>query len=141
KAIRFLAPLLLAWPAGAVEKAFQVMPPDKVAFNYPAPPHEAGSGFFPIADKGEARCVIVQPATASPAAQAAVRALQAYLGLATGARFTVIGDDKPVPEGMASIHVGDTVVGKTTDLHLPELRYGDEGFPNLSGYLIKTLDR
>lgn len=112
-----------------------------VAFNYPAPPREGAPDFFPVAKDGKARCVIVQPADASAAARSAVGALQAYLNLATGARFTVINDDQTVPADMAAIYVGDTTVGRKTDLELPDLRYGVDRFPNARGYLVKTLDR
>src|SRR6185436_5371375 len=68
------------------EPLFEVVSPEKVAFNYPAPAREGAPDFLPIAQDGVARCVIVQPANASPAARAAVAALQSYLNLVTGAR-------------------------------------------------------
>src|SRR5687768_15536078 len=108
-----VAELLLAGsPSRAAEPLFEVVSPDKVPFNYPAPPREGTADFFPIAEGGQARCVIVQPARASAAAQAAVRALQSYLNLSTGARLTILNDDEALPVGMAAIHVGDTVVGR-----------------------------
>ena len=127
----------VAW----AEPLFEVVAPEKVDFNFPDPPREGVPDFFPIAKDGEARCVIVQPANASTAAQAAVRAFQTYLNLATGARFAVISDDKPVPVEMGAIHVGDTVLGRKTGLDLSELRYGEDRWPNVRGYLVKTLDR
>lgn len=123
------------------ERVFEVVPPDKIAFNYPLSPREGTADFFVIAEKGEARCVIVQSADSSQQSRAAVGALARYLELATRAKFKVVDDDAVVPRGMAAIHVGDTVIGRTVEIDLPKLRYGDERFPNLRGYLVKTVDR
>src|SRR4051794_39671083 len=72
-------------------------------FNYPEPPHEGRAGFFPIAENGQAKCVIVREAKS----RAAAELLKAYLELSTGATFAVVDDGKPVAEGMAAIHVGN----------------------------------
>ena len=42
---------------------------------------------------------------------------------------------------MNAVHIGDTTVGQATPTNLPELRYGKKRFPNLGGFLIKTLSR
>lgn len=78
--------LLPGWGASAQERLFDVIPPDKVAFNYPDPPREGSPDYLTIAESGQAQCVIVHPAESRGAAQAA-RALSTYLKLATGARF------------------------------------------------------
>ncbi|MBM3891256.1 MAG: hypothetical protein FJ388_19260, partial [Verrucomicrobia bacterium] len=110
------------------------------SFNYPPPPREGRPDYFTVTENGQARCAIVHPADASKRIIGAASALATYLQLVTGARFSVISDRQAVPEGMAAIHVGDTRVGATTDLNLPDVCYGDDAFPNLSGYLIKTRD-
>jgi hypothetical protein len=141
--MRFLSLLflLLGLAVAAGQPLFEVLPPEKAAFNYPPPPREGAAEFFPIAQDGVAKCVIIRPAQASTAAQAAARSLQSYLNLATGARIQVVADDKAAPADLAAIHVGDTTAGLKTDLGLPELHYGGARFPNLRGYLVKTLDR
>jgi hypothetical protein len=73
---------------------FEVLPPDRVAFNYPPPPQEGAAGFFSIAKDGKAECIIVQARAASSSEQAAIRTFQTYLNLSTGARFTVASEDK-----------------------------------------------
>lgn len=132
--------ILLAQPAAAQERLFEVVATDKVSFNYPPPPREGRADYFAVAENGQARCVIVHPADAAERVQRAATFLATYLQLATGARFAVVADGGAVPEGLGMIHVGDTRLGLKTDLGLPDVRYGDEGLPNLSGYLIRTLD-
>jgi hypothetical protein len=73
--------VLLTSIACAADRLFEVVPAEKVPFNYPPPPREGGADFFPIAKDGQAQCVIVQPSGASSSEQAVVRALQTYLGL------------------------------------------------------------
>lgn len=123
------------------EPLFEVIPPEKVPFLYPDPPREGAADFFPVAREGEALCVIVHPAAASAAALAAGREFQRYLELVTGAKFRLLADDRPLPTDLAAIHLGDTVLGRSVDLALPELRYGEDVFPNARGFLVKTLDR
>ncbi len=125
---------------GAAERVFDVIPPERLPFNYPDPPREGAAVYFPIATDGQGRCVIVRPANASTAAQSAVAALAQYLNLVTGAAIKVLRDGQPIPAGMAAIHVGDTTLGKAKPLELPELRYGESHFPNVGGSLVKTLN-
>jgi len=139
-ALTLLVAIALALPAAGQEPAFEVIPPEQVPFNWPEPPREGRPDYFTIAESGQARCVIVHPAEAARKIQVTATALGTYLQLATGARFSVIPEDKPVPEGLGAIHVGDTAVALKVDLGLPDVRYGDESLPNLSGYLIRTLD-
>jgi hypothetical protein len=108
RATLFTILLLTVLPALAAERVSDVLPPEKVPFNYPAPPREGAPGCFPIAENGQARCVIVRPAAASRRLQGMVATFQTYLALASGARFTVIADNALVPADMAAIHVGDT---------------------------------
>lgn len=140
-ALRGLVALAVAFTSLAVEHRGEVVPAPDLPFNYPDPPREGAADFFPIASKGRARCMIVQPAMASSALQSTVRALQAYLKLVTGADIPVVTEGTRGRPGLAAIHVGDTARARAVDLGLPELRYGADRFPNLSGYLIKTLDR
>jgi len=132
--------LLLAWPAFGQQRLFEVVPPDRVSFNYPTPPREGARDYFPIAENGQARCVVVLPAGASKRFRNAAAGLRAYLSLVTGAKIRLVPDTTTPPDGLAAIHVGDTAVGKKTKLELPDLRYGEHIFPNLGGYLVKTLD-
>jgi hypothetical protein len=139
--LRWLLAVAVAFNGLAVEQRFEVVPAKDLPFNYPDPPREGAADFFPIASKGRARCMIVQPATASGALQSTVRSLQAYLKLVTGADIPVVTDGARGQPGLAAIHVGDTARGLKLDLGLLDLRYGGDRFPNLNGYLIKTLDR
>ena len=127
--------------ADAAERVSAVVSPERLSFNYPAPPQAGAADYFFIAADGEARCVLVRPATASKQLQAKVAALGQYLRLVTGASIRILSDLQAVPDGMSAIHVGDTVLGRATALDLPELRYGDSRFPNLGGFLIRTLNR
>lgn len=86
-------------------------------------------------------CVIVRPTAASGRLASGVEAFRKYLELATGAKFEVIPDSRRPAFGWGAIHIGDTVRSRRTDLGLPELNYGTDRFPNLRGYVIKTLDR
>jgi len=131
--------LLHACTAVAQDRVFEVIPPDEVAFNYPAPPREAAPDYFAIAENGEARCVIVHP-DGSRGARRAASAFRTYLALVTDARFSVIPESRPIPAGMAAIHVGDTAVARMAPLGLPDVRYGQDALPNLNGYLVQTLD-
>src|SRR5688500_5909003 len=128
--------LLFVASIASAQTLFEVVPPERADFNYPPPPREGAPGFFPIAEDGAAKCVIVHPADATSGAQAAVRALQRYLNLATAARIALLSYNTAIPADMAIIHVGDTILGRKTDLDLPELRYGQVRFPNLRGYLV-----
>lgn len=130
-----LSPLL--WSA---EPVFDVTPPEELPFNYPAPPQEGAAGYFTIAAKNQARCVIIYPDGASSSLQTAAREFAAYLKLSTGANFRAQPESKAIPEGLGAIHVGDTKVAQAVDLALPALRYGDHEFENRRGYLVKTLD-
>lgn len=126
--------------AGEQTKLFEVVPPEKAAFNYPAPPQEGKKDFFTIAENGQARCVILKSADRkAKEASRGAEILKAYLELATGANIPVIEEGKNIPAGMGVIHVGDTELGLKTDLALPDVRYGNDAFPNISGYLVKTV--
>lgn len=140
-ALRWLVAVALALTGLAEEQRFEVVPAKDIPFNYPDPPREGAANFFPIANKGRARCMIVRPAKASGALQSTVRALQLYLKLVTGADIPVVTEGARGQPGLAAIHVGDTARAREVDLDLPELRYGQDRFPNLNGYLITTLDR
>lgn len=113
---------------------------EPVAFNFPEPPREGRPDYFTLADGGQARAVIVHPRGASKRLAGAASSLAAYLQLVTGAKFPVMADGEALPAGMGAIHVGDTHRGLATPLDLPDVRYGDEVLPNLSGYLIRTPD-
>lgn len=132
--------LLLPLPAASADRDFEVVSPGRLDFNYPPPPTEGPAEYFRIAENGEARCAIVQPADSSPDAKAAVAAFAQYLKLATGARIRVIDDGDDAPQGLASIHVGNTRIGKSAELDLPDLQYGDKRVPNVRGFLVKTLN-
>jgi len=127
-----------AW--AAAELAFEVVPPEKVAFNYPTPPREGQADFFTIAEDGKACCAIVLPERPGAQEKRAAATLDAYLDLATGADIPQMTEGRRVPEGMGVIHVGNTSVGLKTDLGIPDVRYGDVTLPNVNGYLVKTLD-
>jgi hypothetical protein len=131
---------LLPSPIVAAQRVFDVIPPEQLPFNYPTPPREGAADYFSISTEGEATCVIVRSTSASRATQSRIAALREYLSLVTGAAIRVLTDRQPVPEGMGAIHVGDTTLGLATPLDLPDLRYGPTRFPNLGGFLIKTLD-
>lgn len=128
-----------AGPVWGAERVVQIVPPGQIGFNYPSAPLEGEAEYFSIADNGEPRCVIVHSADASRAAKATTVALAQYLNLVTGGRIRVIDDSAEVPNGMGAIHVGDTDVGRTVELALPDLQYGDKRVRNVRGYLIKTL--
>jgi len=134
--------LLVACPSQALtqERLFNVVPPEKVPFNYPELPREGELKYFAVSENGEPRCAVVRPADASRTALRAVTGFVRYLQLATGARIRLIGEGTPVPEGIGAIYVGNTRVGLEVELGLPDLRYGQDVIPNLSGYLIKTVD-
>jgi len=138
--LALLALLVPATSALAQARLFEVVAPDKVAFNWPDPPREGAPEYFTIAENGKALCVIVQPAEPSRLVLRAVAGLRTYLQLVTGARFRVIRDSVAAPAGMAAIHVGDTAVAVKVKLGLPDVRYGKDAFPNLNGYLVETLD-
>lgn len=125
--------------AWASERVVGVVPPEEIGFNYPSPAREGAANYFPVAENGEPRCVIVRSADASRATKAAITALAQYLNLVTGAEIRVIEDSAESPDGMGAIHVGDTAVGRTIELALPDLQYGDKRVRNVRGYLIKTL--
>ncbi len=134
--------LLTSLACGADEQAklFEVVLPEKAAFNYPAPPQEGKKDFFTIAENGQARCVILKSADRkAKEASRAADTLKIYLDMATGANIPVIQEGTNVPPDMGVIHVGDTELGLKTDLTLPDVRYGDDVLPNINGYLIKTV--
>ena len=79
---------------------------ESAAFNYPLPPREGAADYFTIAENGRARCVIVQPADASSLVQRATAAMQSYLRLATGGKFSVISDKADLPTGMGRFTSG-----------------------------------
>ncbi|MCX7011719.1 MAG: DUF4838 domain-containing protein [Candidatus Sumerlaeota bacterium] len=130
---------------GGQAKLFEVGPADKTPFNYPDPPREGKADYFTIAENGEARCVILrQPGAGGerrPDVDNACAMLKAYLKVATGADvpYLIEGKDK-VPSDAAIIHVGATEVGAKVDFALPDVRYGDDAWPNVNGFLVKTLD-
>ncbi|MEW6354881.1 MAG: DUF4838 domain-containing protein [Planctomycetota bacterium] len=122
------------------DRLFDVVPPEKAAFNYPDPPREGRADYFTIVENGQARCAIVHPIGKALETRRAAATLKAYLDLATGADIPLIDEAKPVPPRLAAIHLGDTAVGLKTDLALPDVRYGDDVIANINGYLVKTLD-
>lgn len=140
------APILLAMimtlPFGRTasgvepERAFEVVSPEKVAFNYPDPPHEGAPDYFTIAEERKARCVIVRTDRSRTAAEL----LQAYLELSTGASISVIDEAERIPADMAAIHVGDTAVARKVELNLPDVRYGEDKVGNVNGFLVQTVD-
>ncbi len=134
------AMLVLTLTASAQEPLFEVVKPADLAFHYPDPPKEGAADFFPLAENGESRCVIVQPASTSSALRAAIREFSNYLALVTGADMRVVDDGREILEGLGTIQVGDTVKGKTVKLALPDLQFGDEVFTNRRGFLVHTPD-
>lgn len=134
--------LLLCCPAGlgAAEPVFEVTAPEHLPFNYPAPPQEGVTDYFSIAVDGKARCGIVYPDEAPASLLAAIREFATYLKLSTGADFLIRPESRVLPEGLGTVHVGETKVARSVDLELPRLRYGDHEFANLRGFLVKTLD-
>ncbi len=131
--------LLASEAAHAGDPPFEVIPPEEAEFNYPAPPREGAPDYFTIADDGQARCVIVHAAAASDRLRYRARLLGDYLGRVTGGTFKLLPDSAPIPEGMGAIHFGDTAVSTTVPLALPDVRYGDDVFPNVHGFLIQTI--
>ena len=125
--------------AGA-SAAETVTPPDKIAFNYPAPPKEGKNGFFVIAEAGQARCCLVVPAQPQSDERHAADVLRTYLKLTTGAEFPVVEDNKAMPPALAQIHIGETTKSRETALDVPALHYGDQALPNINGFLVKTVD-
>lgn len=124
----------------SAEPVFNVVPPEELQFNYPDPPQEGVANYFVIAADGKARCAIVYSDSATPAMLAAVREFATYLKLSTGAEFLILPERKTPPRGLGEIHVGDTQVAQSLELALPKLRYGNDEFENLRGYVVKTLD-
>ncbi len=110
-------------------------------FPFPDPPREGAADHFPIAERGRARCQILVPAGASGALQTTARLLATYLKLVTGGDFPVVTEGPRADPDRATIHLGPTRRALAVELGLPELRYGEDRFPNRSGYLIKTPDR
>lgn len=123
----------------AQESVFEVKEPDEIGFNYPDPPREGAPDFFFIAENGEARCVVVLPPDVSRSLRAAAGEFAQYLEKATGAKIPITEESK-IPEGSSAIHVGDTAVGRSIDLDLPELMLDGSAFPNRRGFLVKTID-
>jgi len=115
--------------------------PADTAFNYPLPPAEGEKEYFPIAENGQAKCVVVEPTNAPPAIHQAAEALRLYLQKVTGAPIKLIPENAPETNGLVKIHVGDTALGINVPLNLPDLQYGRDIFPNVNGYLVKTVDR
>lgn len=130
---------LSAATAWAEDRLTDVLSPEQIEFNYPSPPREDAANYFPVAENGTPRCVVVRSANASRAMTTTAAALAQYLTLVTDAGIQVIDDRTEVPAGMGAIHVGDTHVGRTVKLALPDLQYGDRRIRNVRGYLIKTL--
>ncbi len=126
--------VLMALPVGAAD---DLGPLD---FNFPPPPIEGEADYFTIAEDGQARAAIVTPVGAPPEVTRAARGLAQYLELVTGATPPIIAEDRQAPEGLALIHVGDTQVAVQAPLELPPVRYGEHEFPNINGYLVRTLD-
>lgn len=113
---------------------------DLPPFNYPEPPREGAKDWFRVAEQGRACCVIVTPAKASPGVERTAKALGSYLNLVTGGSFQVLAEPAPIPAGLGAIHVGDTTVARRVELRLPDVRYGEEAYPNANGYVIRTVD-
>ena len=53
-----IAVLLAAAPAHDDKPPFEVVPPERAAFNYPAPPDIGPADYFTVAEQGKPRCVI-----------------------------------------------------------------------------------
>ena len=106
-------------------------------FQYPPPPKEGESGFFTIAENGQARCVIVKPVRKNRELDHACLMLKTYLDLCTGASFEIVSE-RDVTGELAQIHVGDTAEAQKTDLALPRLVYHGSEFRNINGYLVQT---
>ncbi len=112
----------------------------RLDFNFPPPPVEGQADYFTLARDGVAAAAIVMPAAPQTDEARAARALEIYLGLVTGAKFSVITEDQDLAGYPATIHVGDTAVGKQVELDLPPVSYGDLQLPNVNGYLVTTVD-
>ncbi len=110
-------------------------------FRFPDPPHEGAGNYFLLAERGRSRCQIGVPAAASRRLLGTARALAAYLKLATGAEFRVLTEGTPGERDLPTLHLGPTRRALEAPLDLPELNYGTDRVPNLSGYLIRTVDR
>lgn len=117
-----------------------VTPPAELDFNYPPPPAEGEADFFTIAADSEAKAAIVLAEGRTSEELRAARNLKLYLEESTGASFTIVTEEDEIPHGLGTIHVGDTSVGQTVDLHLPPVYYSDLQMPNVNGFLVKTLD-
>jgi len=112
-----------------------------VAFNFPDPPREGARDYFPVAEKGQARCVMVHASGASREEVRAASFLRDYLRLVTGANIPLASEDQQTPGGnRAEIHVGETRRARKVPLTLPDVRYGEAVFPNLNGFLVATPD-
>jgi hypothetical protein len=136
-ALLCLASVLI--PPAAAGQLFEVLPPEKIPFNYPERPREGARDYFQIAADGVAKCVIVQPAAATDTERATIAAFQTYLRLATGADIQLLRDDEDIPSGLGAIHVGNTTTASNVELQLPNVCYGETCLPNIRGYLVQTL--
>ncbi|MGD9497418.1 MAG: DUF4838 domain-containing protein [Armatimonadota bacterium] len=130
-----LAALLASWasPSWAADLG-------PIDFDFPPPPIEGAADYFTIAENGEARAVIVLPLGAPLEISRAANGLQQYLELVSGARLRIVTEDQQAPAGLAQIHLGETQVALAVPLDLPPVRYGEHQFPNINGYLVRTLD-
>ena len=126
--------------AGPQERVFEPIALENLDFNFPNPPREGSADFFPIAKNGEAMCIIVIPAHPERSFRAAASEFVRYLTLATGAKFQLVEEGQFVEKGLAEVHLGSTKVGMMVDLELPALEYGGGKFPNVNGFLVKTLN-
>lgn len=115
-------------------------PAGQIAFNFPDAPHEGKPEYFTVAEEGRAGCVIVHAADADRYTQETARLLASYLRLVTGSQFLIKPGNEVIPPGMGAIHVGGTSTPTAPPLALPEVHYGDEVFPNVQGFEIRTLD-
>ena len=110
-----------------------------VAFDFPPPPDEGAADYFVITEDGQARAAIIYPAEYAPEEIRAARSLQQYVELVTGAKLPLAADNAAAPEGLARIHVGNTIGAMTSSIALADVRYGEHSFPNVNGYLVQTL--
>ena len=74
-------------------------PLEQIEFNYPSPPQEAAANYFPIAENGTPRCVVVRSADAPRTMTATAAALAQYLTLVTSACHYEADDPLP-PAGL-----------------------------------------
>jgi len=77
--VAFVLGLRMSVAHAAGKLAFEVIPPNRVEFNYPDPPREGRADYFTIAEEGRARCMIIRSARPSGEDMRAAATLKAYL--------------------------------------------------------------